>query len=228
MCGGQMTITQLSGVGSQRVSRRRTLREAVDRQVTELCHDLRQPSAALSLLATAAIEPGLPERTQQRLSQITREAGRLSSMVHSVLAGLPVWEPVELGQIARDVVDSALVAYGGITLSVSGPVYVLGQRVQLERGLSNLIENAAHAGGGVGSVHVDVVTDGDKAQLVVEDDGPGLLRAAGGVSLGLLIVDRIVREHSGDVVVSESTMSGTRIEMRLPLLDPEPPAAGTS
>lgn len=214
-----MTITEMTGVRSRRASRQRPAGDAVDRQVLELCHDLRQPSAALSVLATAAIEPDVPERTRRRLSQISREAGRLSSMVHSVLAELPVWEPVELGQLARDVVDSALVTYGGITLSVAGPAYVLGQRVQLERGLGNLVENAAHVSG---TVHVEVATCGDEVQLVVEDDGPGLLRAGGGVSLGLLIVDRIVREHSGDVVVSESTAGGTRIGMRFPRLDPEP------
>jgi signal transduction histidine kinase len=223
-----MTITELTGVRSRRGSRRRPAGDAVDRQVIELCHDLRQPSAALAVLAMAAIEPGVPERTQQRLSQICREAGRLSGMVHSVLAGLPVWEPVELGQIARDVVDSALVTYGGITLSGTGPAYVLGQRVQLERGLGNLIENAAHASGGDGTVHVEVAACGDKVQLVVEDDGPGLLRAGGGVSLGLLIVDRIIREHSGDVGVSESTAGGTRIEMTFPQLHPERRAVETS
>jgi signal transduction histidine kinase len=196
--------------------------------VSELCHDLRQPSAALSLLAMAAMDPDLPERTQERLTQIAREVGRLSSMVHSVLSGLPVWEPVELGEIARSVVDSLLITYDGeITLAVRGRADVLGQRVQLDRALSNLVQNAAHASGGAGHVHIEVAADGDRAKLIVEDDGPGLIRAAGGVSLGLLIVDRVVRDHSGDVIVSDSSLGGTRIEMRFPLIQAERPAVGT-
>jgi signal transduction histidine kinase len=201
---------------------------AADRQVSELCHDLRQPSAALSLLAMAALDPDLPKRTQERLTQIAREVGRLSSMVHSVLAGLPVWELVELGEIARAVADSSLITYDGdITLALRGEAHVLGQRVQLDRALSNLVENAAHASGGAGHVHVEVATDGGRAQLIVEDDGPGLIRAAGGVSLGLLIVDRVTREHSGDVVVSDSSLGGTRVEMRFPLIETDRPAVGT-
>jgi two-component system OmpR family sensor kinase len=214
----------MPAITSRGVNRRLPPREAVDRQVTEFCHDLRQPSAALSLLAMAAIDPGLPERTQERLTQIAREVGRLSSMVHSVLAGLPVWEPVELGEVARAVVDSSLITYDGeITLVVHDRAHVLGQRVQLDRALSNLVENAAHASGGAGHVHVEVARDGDRAQLIVEDDGPGLIRAAGGVSLGLLIVDRVTREHSGDVVVSDSGLGGTRIEMRFPLIEADRP-----
>jgi signal transduction histidine kinase len=176
----------------------------------------------------AAMDTDLPERTQERLTQIAREVGRLSGMVHSVLASLPVWEPVELGAIARAVVDSSLITYDGeITLAVQGTAHVLGQPVQLDRALSNLVQNAAHASGGAGHVHVEVATDGDRAQLIVEDDGPGLIRAPGGVSLGLLIVDRVAREHSGDVVVSDSSLGGTRMEMRLPLIEENRPAVGT-
>lgn len=205
-------------------TRRLPAAERVDRQLSELCHDLRQPVAALALLAAAATSPDLPARTRERLSQIAQEAGRLSGMVQGVLAVAPTWEPVDLAQIARDAIQSAQVTYGGdLELSAPGPAHVLGQRVQLDRALSNLIENAAHASSGVGRVHVDVRAVDDEVRVSVDDDGPGLLRAAGGVSLGLLIVDRVVREHAGDVAVEESFLGGTRIEMRFPAAVPEGP-----
>jgi signal transduction histidine kinase len=84
--------SDMPAVTSRGVHRRLPAREAADRQLSEFCHDLRQPSAASSLLAMAALVPDLPERTQERLTQIAREVGRLSSMVHSALAGLLVWE----------------------------------------------------------------------------------------------------------------------------------------
>jgi signal transduction histidine kinase len=36
-------------------------------------------------------------------------------------------------------------------------------------------------------------------------------------------VDRVTREHSGDVVVSDSGLGGTRIEMRFPLIEADRP-----
>ena len=105
-----------------------------------------------------------------------------------------------------------------------GPAPVIGQRAQLDRVLSNLIENAAHAGRGV--VHVEVRTTDGRVQVSVDDDGPGLLRGAGGVSLGLVIVDRLVREHGGQVVVEDSVLGGTRVEMTLPAADTTGPRSG--
>ena len=139
-------------------------------------------------------------------------------MVQAVLTAPPVWEPVDLGAIARGVVQSARVTYGErFDLSIPGPARVLGQLVQLDRALSNLIENAAHVGHG--RVRVEVRTVGGQVRVGVDDDGPGLLHAPGGVSLGLLIVDRVVREHGGQVVVEDSDLGGTRVEMGFPAAD---------
>jgi len=189
-------------------------------KVGELCHDLRQHAAAVSMLvAAAAAAPDVPPVIQQRLRQITREAGRLCTIVNDVLARRPVYAPVDVVDLASDVVAGALVTYAGkLTLSVDGSACVLGQRTQLDRALSNLIENAAHAAGATGHVHVGVRTDCKVVYIRVDDDGPGLLGAAGGVSLGLLIVDRVVREHAGSVVVGKSHLGGTRVEMSVPRL----------
>jgi signal transduction histidine kinase len=86
-----MTI-DMPAFTSRGVHRRLPARHSADRQASELCHDLRQPPGALSLLAIATLDPDLPERTQDRLTQIAGEVGRLCGTVHSVLAGLPFWK----------------------------------------------------------------------------------------------------------------------------------------
>jgi len=195
-----------------------------ERDVGELCHDLRQPVAALVQLAAASTAE-LAGPARERMAQISRETRRLCGMVQAVLAGPAVWEPVDLAGIAREVVQSVRVTYDGeLDLSAPGPAPVIGQRAQLDRVLSNLIENAAHAGRGV--VHVEVRTTDGRVQVSVDDDGPGLLRGAGGVSLGLVIVDRLVREHGGQVVVEDSVLGGTRVEMTLPAADTTGPRSG--
>jgi len=198
-----------------------------DAEVSELCHDLRQPVAALAQLAAAATSPDLPEATRERLGHISHEAQRLSGMVQAVLASAPTWEPVNLGQVAREAVRSARVTYRGeLTLSVHGPAVVLGRATQLDRALSNLIDNAVRASSAAGRVHVDVRAAHDEVRVTVDDDGPGLLRKPGRVSLGLLIVDRVVCEHAGDVTVEDSVLGGTRVEMTFPAAGRRDPRRG--
>src|SRR4051794_31982969 len=148
-----------------------------ERDISELCHDLRQPIATLVQLAAASTAE-LAGPARERMAQIARETRRLCGMVQSVLAAPAVWEPVDLAGIAREVVQSVRTTYGGeLDLSAPGPAPVIGQRAQLDRVLSNLIENAAHAGRGL--VHVEVRTTDGRVRVSVDDDGPGLLRSAG-------------------------------------------------
>lgn len=184
--------------------------------VRELCHDLRQPAAALSILAaTISEQPDIPAEVRARVDHLAREAERLRSMVHDVLARQQEqWEPVDVAELVRDVVASMRVTRAtDITFSVDDVAFVLGRHVQLDRAISNLVDNAAHAVGIHGWVFVSVRVEADRVRVSVEDNGPGLLHADGMLSLGLLIVEGLVREHDGECVVSDLSPSGTRIEM---------------
>jgi signal transduction histidine kinase len=81
-------------------------------------------------------------------------------------------------------------------------------------------------------VWVRVARDGASALLVVEDDGPGIppeerervferfhrsRRDVPGVGLGLAIVKAIVREHRGEITLSERPGGGARFEVRVPV-----------
>jgi two-component system, OmpR family, sensor kinase ParS len=104
----------------------------------------------------------------------------------------------------------------------------------MQRALSNLLRNAlVHAQNGV---RVKAETEGGVAQLVVEDDGPGIPlaerervfepftrldasrdRATGGIGLGLAIVRQVARWHGGDVHIGESDRGGARVAIEWPL-----------
>ena len=86
-------------------------------------------------------------------------------------------------------------------------------------------------------VDISVSSDSQsKAIVTVSDSGPGIpkenwdeiwkpffrvdksrSRAMGGAGLGLALVNDIALLHSGKVYVSDSTPSGTKISMELPL-----------
>ena len=102
----------------------------------------------------------------------------------------------------------------------------------LRRACRNLVENAVRYGE---CARVQILRQADSIEIVVEDDGPGIPpgvreqvfapffrlensrnRETGGVGLGLSIARTIIRQHGGDVILS-NTAHGLRAVMRLPL-----------
>ena len=100
----------------------------------------------------------------------------------------------------------------------------------------NLVENARDAIGSRPDGRISVSTRlgeaGDRAMLVVEDNGPGVppdlkdrvftpyfttKHAKGGTGLGLAIVHRIVSDHGGRIAVSDAPGGGARFAIELPL-----------
>jgi signal transduction histidine kinase len=153
---------------------------------------------------------------------------------------------VDLGEIARKVVERQPEPGVELCLDVAGAVWVRGDTSALSRVVQNLLDNALrHA---TSRVEVSVRAEGALSVLVVADDGPGIdaadrervferyarlddarSRDAGGTGLGLAIVREIVRAHQGAVTVEEpvgsdggasagtgARLTGARLVVRLP------------
>jgi hypothetical protein len=68
----------------------------------ELCHDMRQPLAAVNaVLAELDDSPTLSAGDHQRLTQVSQELERVSLMITGVLVASPS-EPVDLGGVVRE------------------------------------------------------------------------------------------------------------------------------
>src|SRR6478672_3895872 len=77
-------------------------------QLDPMCHDLRQPLAAIMMLAAAAsAEAGVSDATQVRLEQITAEAEWMSSIIRDVLATRATTEDIDLRDTARQTASDA-------------------------------------------------------------------------------------------------------------------------
>jgi signal transduction histidine kinase len=101
----------------------------------------------------------------------------------------------------------------------------------------NLTRNALEAMPAGGRLSVRLSAHDEEILLSFRDQGRGMGReeqlrvfepfqsgSAMGTGIGLAIVYRIVREHSGDITVRSVPTRGTEVEVRLPLIAvPAPP-----
>jgi len=133
----------------------------------------------------------------------------------------------------RTVVDKYRTSHPGIRWEFrqEGPARVWFDPFQIRRAVTNLLDNAAAALGGRGSVTVTCTHDeaAGKARIHVADDGPGIppgdrdrlfepyfSRREGGTGLGLAIVSAIANDHGGTVRMRDNTPQGTVFEMEFP------------
>jgi signal transduction histidine kinase len=186
-------------------------------------------------------------RLGQELEVLRRQVRKLADLINDLLdvsriaAGRlqpGAREPVELGQLAREVVErlrpAALEAGSELRVSVETPGGVTGNwdRRRIEQVVTNLLTNALTYGGGC-PVLLSVGVQGERAVLRVTDEGIGIApqhlariferfeRAVseshyGGLGLGLYIARQIVEEHGGRIHVDSQLGSGATFTVELP------------
>jgi signal transduction histidine kinase len=202
------------------------------RMLAAMAHDLRTPLTGLRLRAEET-----PSTVRARMID---DIARMETMIAEVLAYARhgtrpcAMEPLDIGQLARTVVEDASERGHRFALasSVEDRAIVAGDVNALRRALTNLVDNAiAYAGGG----QLRVVVEEDEVVVVVEDRGPGIApaerrrltqpfergeasrnRSTGGAGLGLSVVSDIARQHGGELILSDRSGGGLLASIRLP------------
>ncbi|MCC6996478.1 MAG: HAMP domain-containing protein [Deltaproteobacteria bacterium] len=207
-----------------------------------LAHEIKNPLTPIQLavqqLSTsyAGDDPRFKRLLGDAAEIVGEEIGTLRRLVDdfSAFAKLPRVEPapLDLAVLAEDTLRMNADFDGRASYSGDGPIRVVGDKQLLKRALVNLIDNALEAGGAKGRAAVTVLSDGRRATLTVDDDGPGVpaeLRERifdpyfttkeRGTGLGLAIVKKILLDHGGDVTVAARAdgRPGSRFMLTLPL-----------
>jgi signal transduction histidine kinase len=155
----------------------------------------------------------------------------------------------------RDLVDDIVMGAAPLAASEdvlihydvrAGDVEVNGSRAQLIRALHNVVANAIQAveeGRGEVRVVCREAADDDAVELVVEDNGCGMSpevqqrmfepyfttkQDRNGTGLGMAITKRIVEEHQGRLLIDSTPGRGTRVTIRLPLVEQQVCVAQTA
>lgn len=199
---------------------RQSVAEAPDvtRAKRELHHDMRQPLAAITALASAAeAQPGVPEVVRSCLERIAEEARQMLALCRHVLDQPAAPALVPVGHLAYEVTRTCQAATTcRIELAVDHVLAVVDE-VGLRRALWNLLDNAERAAGPKGRVRLEVVRDDQTVRISVGDSGPGFGAGThGAASLGLQIVRRLAHQHGGQVDIGTSDLGGALVTLSLP------------
>jgi nitrogen fixation/metabolism regulation signal transduction histidine kinase len=149
----------------------------------------------------------------------------------------PELAPLDLNALVGEVLGLYESSSATITSTLAdGLPPVIGDPTQLRQVIHNLLRNAEDAleGRSDAAIHIATAVAGDRAQLLIADNGPGfpvellprifepyVTTKARGTGLGLPIVRKIVDEHRGSIDISNAPEGGARIDIRLPLAKKE-------
>lgn len=218
----------------------------VERYTQALTHEFKAPLSAIRGAAELLAEnPPEPDRARF-VANLRAESARLQQIVERLLElaalesrrGGAAMGEVDLGAVVHEACAAAASAAAerGVQVAptTTAAPSVQGEKFLLVQAVGNLLQNAIEFSPRGGTVTVGVQASPIGAQLVVEDNGPGVPdyardriferfyslprpdtgRKSSG--LGLSVVREIARLHGGDVTLQNRPPAGTRAMLTLP------------
>jgi signal transduction histidine kinase/CheY-like chemotaxis protein len=229
---------------------------AKDEFLAMLGHELRNPLGAVSnAIALLDRAEASSEAAQGARAIIARQTAHLKRLTDDLLdaaraiTGKVVLsrEPLDLAPLVERALATIEVGRCSLERDLRS-VWVDGDPTRLEQIVVNLVENAVKYTKDDCTISVSVGTESDEAVLRVRDDGVGMApelvarvfdlfvqgdhsldRAAGGLGIGLTLVQRLASLHGGSVeAASDGLGHGSTFTVRFPAIQPRDAAADTS
>ena len=235
-------VTQFKPEGAREVRQAASaflaMRERISRQISQrtdmlagVSHDLRTPLTRMKLqLAMIQKTDGVDE--------LNSDVEEMEHMLEGYLTfargeGIETPRPSNVSTILNEAVAQAHRKSEAVNLHTEGELIVPLRPQAFKRCMTNLIDNAIRY---ADHVTVRAGMRGKAIEITVDDDGPGIPEdqreevfksfyridnsrnpETGGVGLGLTIARDVIRSHGGDIILSDSPLSGLRARVRLPL-----------
>jgi signal transduction histidine kinase len=209
---------------------------ALGTAVTKINHDLRNILSTARLMSDSLAGSEAPEVkrvTPALLAAIDRAVALCTGTLSYTREGAP---PLKRSRFAlaglveeiAEALEPKVASEVTLVNLVPATLTVDADRDQLFRVIMNLAGNAIEAGARQVTINAQA---GDESLLIdITDDGPGLPPKArdnlfrpfagsarpGGTGLGLAIAREIMRAHGGDIILADSSGTGTAFCLRLP------------
>ncbi|MGR4067180.1 ATP-binding protein [Billgrantia sp. C5P2] len=226
-------------------------REARNRWVSDIAHELRTPLAVLRG-EIEAMQDGIRPLNQDNLHSLSQEVGQLERLVadlrllsQSDAGALEVQlAPLDLAASLTSRLEEAVgwLDDCGMALSTSipGPAWIRGDARRLRQLWTNLLDNSCAYTASPGLLEVRLVQESNRVRVIWQDSPPGVpeaalgrlterlyrvegsrSRASGGSGLGLSIASALVKSHGGTMQASHSPLGGLCWTLEFPALDAE-------
>jgi signal transduction histidine kinase len=231
-----------------RVQAREEATRLKDDFLSAAAHDLKTPLTTLVAQAQfmerrALAQPGAPPDVEG-IRRMVREAKRLNALVLELLDAsraergrlLGEREMVDLAEVARESCERTSRDYSQCAVDAGEPIIGRYDRRRIIQLLDNLLENAVKYSPAGGEVRVSVRREGERARLIVSDEGIGIPpadlgriferfhrgtnvddRKFAGMGLGLFICRGIVEEHGGRIWAESRPGGGSKFHVDLPV-----------
>ena len=219
--------------------------EAITQLAAGVAHEIGNPLNSLTihlqLLRRALggdVDEGGLQDARELLQVALQEVSRLDSITNEFLRAVRPTSPsmgiVRVQEVLADVVGFMRheIEDRGVRVEATLPdqlPVIRGDVAQLKQVFFNILKNALQAMGEGGLITVECRSGNDFVEIHFTDTGKGISQEhlgrilepyfttrADGTGLGLLIVERIVRAHGGEIGIESEEGVGTTVSVRLP------------
>lgn len=218
----------------------REIRENDRQLAAALAHEIRNPLTTvkgfMELLKPYLIEIGKEQYAQIAIDEINRANDLIYEFLNASKPGLNKKTEIDINKLIQEMKIS-FDNQANINLSVNlcpGEPIIYGDSNKIKQLLINVIKNALEAceeaPAGEGKVCLNAKSNSRKAQIIIEDNGPGMTEETinrlflpfyttkeKGTGIGLSICRKIIEEHNGSIKVHSTLSQGSVFTIELPM-----------
>lgn len=212
----------------------------------DLAHEMRTPIATLLGRTQVALSRARDtEALRDTLASNVEELERLTRLIADMLflAQSETRHEVPDGELLHLDVEMRVVAEflslvadeRALAIEVSGVAQIRGNRILVQRAITNLLSNALRHARHGSTIHAEIASTEEGTTLSITNEGAGVAkvdaekiferfyrvdadrsRESGGTGLGLAIVRSIMRAHGGDIGVKSDAEGPTTFDLHFP------------
>jgi two-component system sensor histidine kinase CiaH len=204
-----------------------------------ITHELKTPIAVTKLNLETLQKRKLAEGQQQKLLQNTiQETNRLNTLCNNMLLLSQIEagrysitkEEINFTELVKECVQDYMMRFPQrpINTKINEDIFVNGDRLLLQMGINNLIDNAIKYSPKESPIMIQLTQNGQEIHLSVKDEGKGIAeeekkkvfdkyyrtgnkatKGARGTGLGLYLTKKIAQQHNATILLTDNTPGGS-------------------